>query len=299
MPNYRNELLKAKQAYKAKDYQKSYEIYNRLYDEISFDNSTRYSYAWSIFQAKIREYSSKEELLKDAELVTQLTKQNNLNHTQLCVYTMSVKKVIKLLYSEKDYQNLPYWLDKLKPELLDQVRFTKDGEIYPSNMEHYYIYASVTYFKLAEYEKCIEVSKQALGKLNRFTGDNAEFFMWRIAKSLRRIGEYEESLKFLKIIRLDEWYVEHEIAENYYYLNDYSSSLKHALNAAVKDGPMDMKINLYSLLSELLVNDYPDMAVKHEELCDLIHLDETDGKKELENELLQFWNTLLQVDLNN
>ncbi|WP_458453101.1 hypothetical protein [Methanobrevibacter sp.] len=290
--HYKKEFQNAKNAYKNRDYKKAYEIYTRLYSEVPFDNSNKYSYAWTIYQARIKDYTSKEELLSDADRVCELTRQNNLNHTKLCVYTMSVIKVLKLLYYENDYESLPYWLDKLKPELLDQTRHTRDDRIYPSNMEQYYIYASVTYFKLKEYEKCIEVSREALGRLNRFTDNSAEFFQWRIAKSYRQLGDCEQSLKFLKILQLNEWYVYHEMAEAHYCLKDYESSLKCAVKAARLDGPMDMKYNLYRLLEELLQKDYPDVAEKHEMLCELILFEDDEGKNELERELLAFWKRL-------
>lgn len=289
--DYKKQLLEAKKAYRAKDYAKAYRIYNILYDNIPLDNSAKYYYAWTIYHVKIRDYSSREDLLKNADLITHLTRQNNLNHTKLCVYTMAVFKVLKLLYHEKDYDELYSWLGKINPDYLDQIRHTNDGKVYPSNMEQYYIYASVTYFKLGEYEDCINVSRSALSKLNRFTNDSAEFFQWRIAKSYRQLGKYEDSLKFLKILRLDEWYVSHEIAENYYQLNNYGESLKYALKAAIKDGPMDMKYNLYTLLSSLLYDEYPEIAEKHELLCEMI-VDENPEREELSGELLGFWKRL-------
>lgn len=220
MPDYRQQLLEAKNAYRANDYQRAYEIYSSLYSKVPFDNSARYSYAWTIYNLKIRDYQSRDELLKGTELVTELTRQNNLNYTKMYVYTMSVMKVLKFLYNEKDYDSLDYWLGKINSDLLDEIRFARDDKIYPSNRENYYIYASVTYFKLKEYEKCIEVSREALGSLRKFTNNSAEFFQWRMAKSLRQIGNCSEALKFLKIIQLDEWYVGHEIAETYYCLDD-------------------------------------------------------------------------------
>lgn len=294
MPNYRKELLDAKKAYKAKDYEVAYEIYSNLYGEAPFDNSTRYSYAWTIYQLKIRDYQSRDELMESAELVTELTRQNNLNFTKMCVYTMSVFKVLKLLYYEREYDELPHWLEKINPDLLDQVRYNRNGEMYPSNMESYYVWASVTYLKLEDYEKCIDVSRSALSKLNKFTHNNAEFFQWRLAKSLRQIGEYEQSLKFLKIIQLDEWYIDKEIAENYYALNDKNQALEHAVKAALKGGPMDMKYNLYRLIAEILYETDLEMALKHDELCDLILNEESEGKIELESELVDFWNVLVR-----
>ena len=290
MPVYRQQLLEAKNAYKAKDYRKAYELYSQLYKKVPFDNSARYSYAWTIYQLRVKEHHTREQLIEDAELITELTRQNNLNYTKMCVYTMSVFKVLKLLYSEKDFDSLPHWLDKINPDLLDEIRFTKEDKTYPSNRENYYIYASVTYFKLADYEKCIEVSREALRTLRKFTNNSAEFFQWRLAKSLRQIGEYAESLKFLNILQLDEWYVYHEIAENYYCLDDRANSLKYAVKAAVKDGPMDMKYNLYNLLYNLLETTDPVHAEMHHELCEAI-LDGEDHRQ-LEDELYTFWKTL-------
>ena len=58
MPNYRQELLEAKKQYKAKNYTKSCEIYSRLYNEIPFDNSNKYSYALAIYQSRFKNYNS-------------------------------------------------------------------------------------------------------------------------------------------------------------------------------------------------------------------------------------------------
>jgi len=290
MPVYRQQLIEAKNAYRARDYGRAYEIYTELYSKVPFDNSARYSYAWTIYQLRVKEYHTREQLLEDAELITELTRQNNLNYTKMCVYTMSVFMVLKLLYSEKDFEGLPYWLDKINPDLLDEIRFTKEDRTYPSSRENYYIYASVTYFKLNDYEKCIEVSREALRTLRKFTNNSAEFFQWRLAKSLRQVGEYAESLKFLNILQLDEWYVHHEIAENYYYLEDYDNSLKHAVKAALKDGPMDMKYNLYNLLHNLLEDTDPVHAEMHHDLCESILNDE--DHERLEDELCSFWKTL-------
>ena len=96
----------------------------------------------------------------------------------------------------------------------------------------------------------------------------------------------------MKILQLDEWYIDKEIAENYYALDNKDAALKHAVNAALKGGPMDMKYNLYRLISELLYDTNPEMALKHDELCDLILNEETEGKSELESELVDFWKSM-------
>lgn len=291
-PDYNKQLIDAKNAYNEKNYQKAYELYNASYNIIPFDASTKYIFAWSIYQAKIKQYDSKDELIKDAKLIINLTKQNNLNQTPSCVYTMTVFKVLKLLFSQKDYEHIPFWLDKIDPDLLDQNKITKDDKTYSSNMEQYYIYASITYFKLEDYENCINVSESALMKIKECTGENSEYFKWRIAKSNRQLENYQIALKYLNCLNLNEWYVLYEFAINYYYLEDYSSSLEYAVKAALKDGPIDMKLNLYKLLAKLLNKDYREIAEKHEKLGTLIRKNEKNDKKELENELVKFWEQL-------
>lgn len=98
MTGYRTRFIEARRAYKQKDYDRAYEIYTELYANAPFDNSARYSYAWAIYQSRIKDFTSPDELLEDAELVCELTKQHNLNYTKLCVYTMSAMKVIRFLY---------------------------------------------------------------------------------------------------------------------------------------------------------------------------------------------------------
>ena len=294
MSDFRKRLMDARRAYKSKDYDRAYEIYSELYGEIPFDNSARYSYAWAIYQSRVKNYTDSSQLLSDAELITRLTRQNDLNRTQLCVYTMAVFKVMKMLYENRDYENLTYWLSKINPDLLDEVRYSRDGEVFASNRETYYVYSSVAFFKLGEYEKCIAVSKRALNSLSKFTKNSAVYFQWRIAKSLRRTGEYSEALKYLEEVRknLQEWYVYHEIAENYYYLQDDEESLRYALAAALMSPPRDMKFNLYSLLADLLKNDWPEYSEKHEKLVEMIRNDETSGKRELKQELAEIWKEL-------
>ena len=294
MTDYRKALMDAKRLYKQKRYDESCELYTRLYKAVPFDSSSRYSYAWAIYYAKIKDSTSREQILENAELITTLTRQNDLNRTRLCVYTMAVFRVLRLLYDERDYEALKMWLGKINPQLLDEVRRTSGERMYPSKREQYFNYASKTYFELGEYEKCIQFSRNALDTLTRFTNDSAMWFQWRIAKSLRHLENCRGALKYLKEVYevKDDWYVLKEIAENYYCLGEYDKSLKFALKAALDEGPMDMKFNLYTLLYDLLEKPYPDYAAKHQELIDLIRSGSDEGKKALEEELLEIWNEL-------
>lgn len=293
--NVRQQLLEAKKQYKAKNYKKSYDLYTEIYSP-QFDNSSKYSYAWAIYQAKVKNFEDEEELLSDVELITELTHQNDLNRSRLCVYTMAVFKVIKLLYENGEYEKLPHWLDKINPDLLDEVRFTRDGQVYPSNREHYFLYASKTYLELGRYEKCVSVCRKALNTMTRFTRNSAMWFQWRTAKSLRQLEDYTGALKYLMEVKKvqKDWYVEKEIAENYYSLGKYELSLEYGLKSALNGGPLDAKFNLYTLLYDLLIQKHPDYALKHERLVEMIRSGEKEGKADLEDELSEIWKELIK-----
>ena len=60
--DYIKELFEVKNQILRKNYTISCEIYFRLYDEIPFDNSNKYSYALAIYKSRVKNYTSNEQL---------------------------------------------------------------------------------------------------------------------------------------------------------------------------------------------------------------------------------------------
>lgn len=116
--------------------------------------------------------------------------------------------------------------------------------------------------------------KRALEELTKFTNNGDIWFKWRIARSLREIGEYDDSIEYLKDIfkTKKDWYIQWELAENYFFNGDNEKSLEYAISAALSRGDSDKKIKLYSLLEDLLEDDYPEIALKHSYLIYSIRL---------------------------
>lgn len=305
----REELNEAKKLYKAKKYDEALTVYERYYNESpeALNNWDRIFYSWSLYQLYIKDAFDEDKLYESAELVTELVKQDDLNKRPVCAYTQAVFKVLDQLYTEKDYYDLLAWLDKINPELLDQKRFKTDERIYRSKREKYYDYATKAYFEVEDYEKCIETSKDALDSLDVFTNNSDVWYNWRIAKSYRELLENNEALRYLEeVVKVKkDWFVQKEIAENYYVLGDDEKAQDYICEAVLTNDPLSIKVNLYHLAYKILKEINPELALKHAELFYAIKLEndsqipddieellideETLDKNALESEIRQYW----------
>lgn len=305
----REELNEAKKLYKAKKYDEALTVYERYYNESpeALNNWDRIFYSWSLYQLYIKDAFDEDKLYESAELVTELVKQDDLNKRPVCAYTQAVFKVLDQLYTEKDYYDLLAWLDKINPELLDQKRFDTDERIYRSKREKYYDYATKAYFEVEDYDKCIETSKDALDSLDVFTNNSDVWYNWRIAKSYRELLENNEALRYLEeVVKVKkDWFVQKEIAENYYVLGDDEKAQDYICEAVLTNDPLSIKVNLYHLAYKILKEINPELALKHAELFYAIKLEndsqipddieellideETLDKNALESEIRQYW----------
>ena len=305
----REELNEAKKLYKAKKYDEALTVYERYYNESpeALNNWNRIFYSWSLYQLYIKDAFDEDKLYESAELVTELVKQDDLNKKPVCAYTQAVFKVLDQLYAEKDYYDLLAWLDKINPELLDQKRFETDERIYRSKREKYYDYATKAYFEVEDYEKCIETSKDALDSLDVFTNNSDVWYNWRIAKSYKELLENNEALRYLEeVVKVKkDWFVQKEIAENYYVLGDDEKAQDYICEAVLTNDPLSIKVNLYHLAYNILKEINPELALKHAELFYAIKLEndsqipddieellideETLDKNALESEIRQYW----------
>lgn len=304
-----NQLDIANRLYKSGNYEDSLEIFEKFYSKYSgiFDFWHKIFYCWSIYMVHIKFSNDENELYDNVELITGLLNQADLNVNATCPYTLAVFKIIDYLYKLEDYYNLQYWFDKINPNLLDETRSRNNNVIYPSRKEKFYNIMSKTYFECGDFEKCIEVSNEALNSLTNFTGDNGIWHKWRIAKSLNRLNENKKALSYLDEIinEKNEWYIKKEIAENYFMINDIENASLFAGDAVLTGGLSSNKVNLYHLIYEILNEINPDIAFKHAELYyilklesnamiseDIVELDideETLNRSELEKEIGDYW----------
>ena len=280
--NIKKDLDQAKKNYQSKKYEDAKDIYESIYIEHpeAFTIWDKRFYSWALYQLHVKKPEDKTELLEAVDLITQLVPQEDLSEKDgVCAYTMSMMKLLDYLYKNKDYENIIIWSEKLNPDYLSKKTstFTTDDgrEVkLASNKEKYYNWLSKSYQEVEDYDECLSVSKKALEELDQFTNNGDIWFKWRIARSCRELGEYEEAIKYLNdIYRFKkDWYIQWEIAENYFFMGEEEKSLEYAASAALSRGDIDKKIKLYSLLEDLLEDDDPEIALKHSYLIYSIRL---------------------------
>ena len=234
----------------------------------------------ALYQLYVKNPEDEAELFEAVDLITQLVPQEDLSKKDgVCAYTLSMMKLLDYLYKNNDYENILIWADKLNPDYLSTATSsfeTSDGREVKlaSNKEKYYNWVSKSLQEVEDYDECLVVSKEALEKLNKFTNNSDIWFKWRIARSCRELGEYDEAIEYLKDIYKfkKDWYIQWEIAENYFFKGEEDKSLEYAVSAALSPGDSDKKIKLYSLLEDLLEEDEPEIALKHSYLIYSIRL---------------------------
>lgn len=280
--NIKKDLDQAKKNYQSKKYEDAKDIYESIYIEHpeAFTIWDKRFYSWALYQLHVKKPEDKTELLEAVDLITQLVPQEDLSEKDgVCAYTMSMMKLLDYLYKNKDYENIIIWSEKLNPDYLSKKTstFTTDDgrEVkLASNKEKYYNWLSKSYQEVEDYDECLSVSKKALEELDQFTNNSDIWFKWRIARSCRELGEYDEAIEYLNdIYRFKkDWFVQWEIAENYFFMGEEEKSLEYAASAALSRGDSDKKIKLYSLLEDLLEDDDPEIALKHSYLIYSIRL---------------------------
>lgn len=303
------QLKQAKKLYDSKNYEESLELFEKLFNENpdEFGLDFRISYCWAIYQVHVKQFKDIDELYDNVEFITDLVPQADLNVANTCPYTFSVFKAADYMYNQKEYYNLFDFLDKINPKLLNEKRNSFKGRIYRSIKEKYYDYASKSYLECADWDLCIEISKDALSAIKTFTNNGDIWHYWRIAKSLKELNQNREALCYLdKVLKVKKsWFVFKEIAENYYLLNEYDKALKYIPGAILTDDSIKMKVNLYYLIFNLLKESNYEIALKHAEIYCLLksennseipkdieelYIDEDNlDKKELVREINEYW----------
>lgn len=251
------ELIKAQEFYKAKKYSKTIEIYDNYFID-NFDEFTKWDrifYAWSLFYTKIKNFNNHNDLIENAKKILFLVPQIDGSQKNLaCPYTTTVFSIIKYYVDKNRFEKVIEWAQKLDHNLLSKSAVIINGIKYQSNREKWYNYISKALLKIEEYEDSIFICKEALNDLDDVYGDNNVWFKFRIAQAEKELGNFDDAISYLKDIvdYKTEWYVQYEIADNYFLKTDYEESLKFAFKAALNNGSSIMKTNLYLLISDLL-----------------------------------------------
>lgn len=291
------------------------EIYREYWEKSpqDFSEFDKTSFSWILYNKYIKNNEDADELIENAELITEIKRQQDQtkNNKYPCPYTLAVLKVLEALNKNDDFEEVVMWSEKIDPNLLSEKASEFNGRKYPSNKEKYYSQLTKALLKLDDIDRCYELSKEAL-ELDELTEDI--WFKWRLGKCANELGEYDEAIEYLKdiIARKPDWYMKAEIADSYYFKGDFENSLSYAIDAVLTPAPSESKVNVYSLIADLVEDEYPDEAMKNRYLEYSIRLNKewniddrlTEQIEEagfdsenaeywkIEKELKPFWNNL-------
>jgi len=254
-------------------------------------------YAWCIYYTEISSQITDEaQFFRAAEAITHLSKQDD----KYSAYQITVFKVLEYLTGKSRYQadKILEWTGKLNPQTLDDSTFSftdkggSEREI-ASKKEQYYMLRSRALLEKGAFDDCIRICEEGLQTFETFHYDNDVWFRWRIGLSYEGLGDYEKSLNMqLALLKTKkEWFIQKEIAEQYFRLGDYAKSLQYALDSALNTGDTNKKINTFIVLANVLNQLGKNEEARLHEVF-IASLKNGQHNKESENELRKIWNKL-------
>lgn len=146
-----------------------------------------------------------------------------------------------------------------------------------SDKEVWFANKTKALFKLEDWAKCLELSKEALASFEVFHYSNDIWFALRIALCKKKLGNSSEAISELKFIlnRKKEWFIQKELAELYFEANQIESAFEYAIQAIINFGPLEFKVHLLFLLGKILsLKNENELAFKHYSLSKLIKQNE-------------------------
>jgi tetratricopeptide (TPR) repeat protein len=146
-----------------------------------------------------------------------------------------------------------------------------------SDKENWYAFKTKALFKTQQYQKCFEISKQALDTFDNLHYFNDVWFARRIALSKKHLGDSTDALNelFLVLRRKKGWYIQSEIAEIYKENNDFDKAFKYSIDAINNFGDLEYKVRLLVLIAEILEKKgEKELSFKHYMLSKLLRQQE-------------------------
>lgn len=254
-----------------KEYKQALAICREVYKMNPDFEMIKNVYAWCVYYTEIAidKIKNEEQFFKAGNAIIKLSNQED----KYSPYFITVFKILDYLDKKQVYQPdlILEWTDKLNPEVLDTSTFTfndKDGKIreLPSKKEQYFMYRTKALLEKGLYKDCIASSENALNSINEFHYDNDIWFKGRITLSYKALKQYEKSSELLKSILnfKKEWFIQYEISQVYYEMDNLEEALKYSLDSTLNYGDIDKKTNVYKLLAEILnKNNKTKEAKKH------------------------------------
>ncbi len=246
------------------------EACRELYRDYADFTPGRELYARCIYRNAFPNKGEQPELasqIKAAEAILEITPQVKIEHDtrNFCWSAQAVLKLLSRLAKEENAASLAEdiikWTDSLKPELLDSKSFEFKGDggkrvSCASPLEQWYAHRAKALFNADRYEECAIFCEEAIAKLEGHLNNGNEIWLRRLAaKAHAELGDKEKALGiYNEIVRQkDEWFLWHERAVLLQETDKAASALAEASCAALAPGNPALKVKLFSLIADLLL----------------------------------------------
>ena len=148
----------------------------------------------------------------------------------------------------------------------------KDMEL-ASDFETWYSYKTKALMKLGKWQECFDLSKEALGAIEKFHYSNDIWMSRRMTMAKKNLGNSADTIRELEKIlrRKKEWFIQKELAELHFEEENSDKALEVATEAINAAGPLEFKVGLLYLLGKILKKQGEiELSFKHFSLSKLI-----------------------------
>ncbi len=272
---FAEQMNRARELYNKKKFDEALDVYEELknIDYENFMKACSLNYMWCLYRTKIK---TGEAFLPENKAKTKNYLkffQENCSSKDL-VFRLTVFAVIRYLKSKPNFpaDHINTWLDKLNPEDLpdepQKAELYGEQKVFKSYKEEWYALKSKACEKLEMYNECLRISEDALRIIPELHDNNDIWFKWRIAISKHNLGMKDKAIEILTDLLKykKEWFIYKELSAIYLALDDYEKALDNSIDAVLRPGDDDKKVNLYWLagtIFQILNNGDAERVMKN------------------------------------
>ena len=139
-----------------------------------------------------------------------------------------------------------------------------------SGLENWYALRSKALIETKRFHEALEISREALQRLEMFHFSNDYWFARRIALAYEALGESEEAIRILEQIlsHRKEWFIQWKLAELHYRAGKQEEAFDYAMAAITGPGKLPYKVGLLELIGDMLMQRSQErMALAHYRLA--------------------------------
>ena len=229
------------------------------------------AYGWCLYDNIKNKVYNKYQIIQTLQYPLYLLSRINSNFSYMIISNI-LREGLKIA---KEHQNQDYKFTDDFCNLFDKnilslecSSFEIKGKMteQASDKEKWYSEKSKALFELKNFQECYDISEEALHVIDSFHNNNNLWFARRIALSKKELGNINEAINDLTLIykKKKDWFIQKEIAELYFEINNIDNAFKNAISAINNKGKLEFKIGLMFLIGKILkINNKQDLAYQH------------------------------------